>query len=100
MKCLLCENQIDDKKEFPVTYSEERRGMVFDEAGQRAHSAELNRWNQIVVSLGPCGELQLIHGHGCPSCTSREGLERISLHVESEPVNPLTSRQVDAMNFL
>ena len=69
MKCLLCENEIDDKKEFPVVYSEERRGMVYDEAGQRAHAAEQNRWQQLRVAVGPCGEEEIIVGHICPDET-------------------------------
>ena len=65
MKCLLCANEIDDKKEFPRVYSEEKRDWFYDEAGQRAHAAQQNRWQQIQVTVGPTLDIVLVLGHIC-----------------------------------
>jgi hypothetical protein len=92
MKCLICPNEIDDKREFLPSYSEELRRMIYDEAGQRAHAMEQNRWQQVELCLGPCGEVTILLGHLCPSCTTREAIERLQLTKAEERVNPLDSR--------
>lgn len=75
MKCLLCPKEIDELKEFPVVYDESARRNLYDEIGQRKHSAELNQWQQVVVAVGAIGERTVLHGHVCPE----ETFENIAL---------------------
>jgi hypothetical protein len=74
MKCLLCPNEIDDKREFPKVYDERIRAWDYREAEIRAHTSQQNRWQQIEVVLGPCGEVSIMRGHICPDCANAETL--------------------------
>lgn len=66
MKCLVngCSSQIDELKEFPVTYGP--GGPKYDEAGQRAHAAELERWTFVLLSARGARDVELASGHMCP----------------------------------
>lgn len=68
MKCMVagCSGEIDEKKEFPVTYGP--KGAQYDEAGQRAHAVALEAWTFVFVAarLGS-GDKSLAEGHICPS---------------------------------
>jgi hypothetical protein len=86
MKCLLCPNEFDDLKEFPTVYVEALRGEFYDEAGRRAHSAEQDRWQQIEVVLGACGEVSIMQGHICPSCANVETLRHLTIARSGEPL--------------
>jgi len=68
MKCLVqgCSSQIDELKEFPVTYGP---NGVTDEhvAGQRAHAAVLEKWTFMLVVARGNRDDELTAGHVCPN---------------------------------
>lgn len=50
MKCMVtgCKSEIDELKEFPVTFSPKGE-REYDEAGQRAHAAALEEWTFFTI---------------------------------------------------
>lgn len=67
MKCFVkdCPSEIDELKEFPVTYGP--KGVTEDHVeGQRAHSAELERWRFVLICERGNGDTELASGHVCP----------------------------------
>lgn len=76
MQCPISGKTIDHEKTFPVTRGEPnsvdpKTGMVFnekgihyDEAGQRKHSADLNSWKQICVTIEDGRVIFQTHVHG------------------------------------
>jgi len=66
MKCIVegCSSEIDELKEFPVSYGP--KGAVYDEAGQRAHAAELERWTFVLITARGARDVDLATGHMCP----------------------------------
>lgn len=66
MKCFVegCSAEIDELKEFPITYGP--GGQKYDEAGQRAHAATLEQWTFVEVSALEGGKIVKRQGHVCP----------------------------------
>jgi hypothetical protein len=67
MKCMVqgCVSEIDELKEFSVTYGP--KGPAYDEAGQRAHSAALESWTFVLIEARvSTGDRELATGHICP----------------------------------
>ena len=100
LTCLICPNSFDDLKEFRPVYVQDMRREFYDETAQRAHSAEQNRWQQLEVCIGPCGEVTVLIGHICPSCASRESVERLKLTRADEVVNKLDGRQASLLAWM
>lgn len=67
MNCMVqgCASEVDELKEFPVTYGP--KGAVYDEAGQRAHAAVLESWTFVLIEARvSTGDRELATGHICP----------------------------------
>ena len=67
MRCLLCPNEIDDKREFP--YVDGPNGTkIQDTLGMFNHVTALGRWIHVTLTAQKgTGTETLLSGHVCPS---------------------------------
>jgi hypothetical protein len=65
MKCLICENAIDDKKDFTVKGPQ---GQDLDDVvGRLRHFEELGRWTHVTLTAQLAYTQVLLSGHVCPA---------------------------------
>lgn len=67
MRCLLCPNEIDDKREFP--YVDGPNGQrIQDTLGMFNHVTALGKWIHVTLTAQKgTGTETLLSGHVCPS---------------------------------
>ena len=83
MKCLICSNTIDDKKDFTVKGPQ---GQDLDDTvGRLRHFDELGRWTHVTLTAQFSFTQVLLSGHVCPAHKVEPG--RIGL-VEAAPAVP------------
>jgi hypothetical protein len=76
MKCLVCPAEIDEKKEIPAPPpGSDQLARARAEIEQRDHSAKLNAWRQVLVTVdnGLGGINTILQGHVCPNEELTEG---------------------------
>jgi hypothetical protein len=65
MKCLICSNTIDDKKDFTVKGPQ---GQDLDDVvGRLRHFEELGKWTHVTLTAQRSYTLVLLSGHVCPA---------------------------------
>jgi hypothetical protein len=84
MKCLICSNTIDDKKDFTVKGPQ---GQDLDDTvGRLRHFDELGRWTHVTLTAQFSFTQVLLSGHVCPAHKVEPG--RLGL-VEAAPAAPV-----------
>jgi hypothetical protein len=67
MRCLLCQNEIDDRREFPFVDGPNGQ-RIQDTMGMFNHVTSLGKWIHVTLTAqkGP-GSETILSGHVCPS---------------------------------
>ena len=65
MKCLICANTIDDKKDFTVKGPQGQN--LDDVVGRLRHFEELGKWTHITLTAQLAYTQVLLSGHICPA---------------------------------
>ena len=67
MRCLLCPNEIDDKREFPIVRGPQGQ-EIQDTLGMFNHVTALGKWIHVTLTAQKgAGTETLLSGHVCPS---------------------------------
>ena len=66
MKCLVCDRQVDELREFPVVVDAQGK-TIEDAMGKFRHQQELSAWTHVTLTAQRGGgSLTLLSGHVCP----------------------------------
>jgi hypothetical protein len=101
MKCLICTNTIDDKKDFTVKGPQ---GQDLDDVvGRLRHFGELGRWTHVTLTAQLSYTLVLLSGHLCPAHKAVPGgiglvdaVIPAQAAVPAPPTSPSPTRQAPA----
>ena len=67
MRCLLCSNEIDDKREFPFVDGPNGQ-RIQDTLGMFNHTTSLGKWIHVTLTAQKfSGTEVLLSGHVCPA---------------------------------
>mgnify|MGYP001577098315 CR=1 FL=1 len=67
MRCLMCPNEIDEKREFPVVVGPQGQ-QIQDTLGMFNHVTALGKWTHVTLTAQKgAGTEVLLSGHVCPS---------------------------------
>lgn len=73
MKCLLCEQTIDETKEFPASVGPQGQ-QIEDVMGRWKHSQALAAWTHVALTAQVGGgTLVVLSGHVCPAHAVKAG---------------------------
>jgi hypothetical protein len=88
MRCLLCANEIDDKREFPFVDGPNGQ-KIQDTLGMFNHVTALGKWIHVTLTAQKgTGTETILSGHVCPSHNVAPGSLSLTLALQPKKEKP------------